>query len=191
MTAVILAAGLSRRFGKDKLLADIGGKPMVLHVIELVAGLGFHNTILVYRQEEVKRLAKGHKIQCVYNAHAEEGLSTSVVCAVKNAPQDDSYIFFPGDQPSIDKETVTALKDAYYSGLGTIIVPAYRGRKGSPVIFDYSWKAALMLLDGDTGGRCIIENNPDEVYMVVVKKPEVLFDIDTQEDYLNMIQFWK
>lgn len=185
MTAVILAAGHSRRFGKEKLLMEIDSKPMVLGVIELVMRMGFERTILVYRHEEVKRLTGDMDLECRYNAFAAEGLSTSVVCGIRDTAKTDAYMFFLGDQPFIDENTVTQLKNAYNERKGSIIIPRFGGQRGNPVIFDSAWKTELEQLAGDTGGRTIIEENPDKVHYVEIENKKAGLDIDTWEEYLR------
>jgi len=183
MTAIILAAGLSTRFGGDKLLAEIGGKPIILRVIETVRKCGFREIILVSRSSDVKELINDENIKVVVNKDAALGKSTSVKCGVSSAKYDDSFMFFAADQPFIDEKTVRALIEAYDSGKGSIIVPRYNGVSGNPVIFAGRWKQELLSLEGDMGGKAIINANPDEVCYVETGNPSAGIDIDTLDDY--------
>ncbi len=87
MIAVILAAGLSKRFGGKKLLEKINNKPMILHTAELVGTYEFRQKVLVYSDEEVKKAvqasASTSDVIFVHNTHAEEGLSTSIKLVVE------------------------------------------------------------------------------------------------------------
>jgi CTP:molybdopterin cytidylyltransferase MocA len=87
MIAVILAAGLSKRFGGKKLLEKINNKPMILHTAELVGTYEFRQKVLVYSDEEVKKAVQASASTSdfifVHNTHAEEGLSTSIKLAVE------------------------------------------------------------------------------------------------------------
>lgn len=185
MTAIILAAGFSRRFGKEKLLMDMDGKPIISHVMDLVLGMCFKETILVYRNEEIKKAAGDRNIKYVYNSVPEEGISSSIKCGLRSSGPADAYIFFTGDQPFIDADTVEQLLAAYYEGKGSIIVPRYGGHNGNPVIFASVWKEQLESLSGDVGGRTIIRNNPDEVCFVEISNLKAGMDIDTMEDYVH------
>jgi CTP:molybdopterin cytidylyltransferase MocA len=87
MIAVILAAGLSKRFGGKKLIEKINNKPMILHTAELVGAYEFQQKVLVYSDEEVKKTVQASDLTSdfifVHNTHAEEGLSSSIKLAIK------------------------------------------------------------------------------------------------------------
>ncbi len=186
MKAIILAAGLSRRFGEDKLLIGINHKPMLLNVIDLVAGMQFEETVLVYRHADIQRLAEGKNIKCAYNENAAEGLSTSIKCGIHSGKDSDAYIFFTGDQPFLDRETVLRLTEAFYERRKSIVVPRYHGRNGNPVIFSSVWKEQLLQLTGDTGGRVIIKANPHSVRFVDIDYEAAGMDIDTPEEFRSI-----
>lgn len=183
MTAIILAAGFSKRFGGHKLLAEIEGKPIVQHVMEAVENSGFDEIILVSRSSAVKKLAEGRSIKVVHNSDAAKGISSSVKCGISNAKPTDAFMFFNGDQPFIDGEAVNRLKEAFAKGKGSIIVPQYNGENGNPVIFAAEWREMLGKTMGDIGGRTIIKTNPDKVCYVEIENTKAGMDIDTKEDY--------
>ena len=183
MTAIILAAGFSKRFGKEKLLMEIKNKPMILHIVDVVLSLGFAENILVYRNEEIKEIAANRNIKCAYNAMAAKGQSTSIRCGIRNSDPTDAYIFFTGDQPFINSEAVKRLISAFKEGKGSIIVPRYEGHNGNPVIFSSEWKQELEMISGDTGGRKIIRSHPGKVYYVDIADTKIGMDIDTIEQY--------
>jgi len=185
MTAIILAAGFSKRFGGNKLLAEINGKPIIFKVVETVQKCGFEEIILVSRSSHVKELFKDSDINVVINENAAQGISTSIKCGILNAESADSFMFFVADQPFIDEKTVKALMEAYKSKKGSIIVPLYNGVNGNPVIFAGAWKTELLKLTGDIGGRAIIKAHPDEVYFVKLDNGAAGIDIDTRDDYSN------
>lgn len=187
MTAVILAAGLSRRFQGKKLLMKIDGKPMVIHVADLVSAMGFEQKVFVYSDEEVfnavqENCERASDFTFIYNKRAEEGLSTSIRVAL-NSNVSDGIIFFVGDQPFINETTVNRLIEAFYQKKGSIIVPVYGGSRGNPVIFSKRWADRLKNLKGDMGGRLIIRENQDEVWEVQIEDSRIGRDIDTKEEY--------
>lgn len=185
MTGIILAAGFSRRFGEEKLLMKINGKPIILHVIDLVLSVGFSETVLVFQNQDIGRLADGRTIKGIHNLRAAEGISASIKCGIHNSRPTDGYMFFTGDQPFIEPETVNRLLTAFNKGEGSIILPKYDGVNGSPVIFGSIWKEQLENLIGDVGGRTIIKNNPDKVFFVDMPGSKAGIDIDTKEDYVQ------
>lgn len=194
MVAVILAAGLSRRFHGRKLLETINGKQMVLHGADLVGALCFERKILVYSDEEVRKAVLDNcktasEFHFLHNSHAEEGLSTSIKLALESLPLKastdiaDGIMFFVGDQPFLDEATVNKLLEAFYQGKGSIIVPLYGNSRGNPVIFSGKWMEQLKKLEGDVGGRTIIRENPGEVWEVPVENSAIGRDIDTKAEW--------
>ncbi|MBF0442786.1 MAG: nucleotidyltransferase family protein [Oligoflexales bacterium] len=181
ITAIILASGYSRRFGKNKLLHRMDDRPIILNVAELVIRLGFDDAILVYQDEEVKE-AVPPGIRCIRNPNAAEGISSSIRCGIDAASSPSAYIFFMGDQPFLDEDCVKKVVDAFNEKKGSIIVPLYEGKRGNPVLFDASWKESLKKISGDAGGRVLIDENPGRVFFVETGSKIAGFDIDTMED---------
>lgn len=183
MIAIILAAGFSKRFGREKLLIDIENRPMIEKIIELVGSIFFDEIILVYRDEEIKNTVPDKNIKYVLNNESEKGLSSSLKCGISNSGSTDGYIFFMGDQPYLYRDTIIKLIKAFKDKKGSIIVPKYCGQRGTPVIFAADWKTDLMNLSGDSGGRTIIEENIEKVYFVDIYNQKEGKDIDTPGDY--------
>ena len=88
-----------------------------------------------------------------------------------------------GDQPAVDSRTINRLVEEFQRSSRGIIVPAYRGRRGNPVLLAATYKKELLALEGDIGGREVIAHHPDDVREVAVDSPGVVTDIDTPEDY--------
>lgn len=185
MVAVILAAGFSTRFGDNKLMAKLNGKPVIKCVSDTVLKCPFDKIILVYHSDEVAKAVESSSIRTVFNPLSAQGQSTSVNAGVAAAEETDAYMFFPGDQPFIDESTVISLQKAYYEGRGLIVAPAYNGKRGSPVIFDEFFKKALLSISGDTGGKTVIEANQEKLYELPVENTAAGLDIDTREDYMK------
>lgn len=181
--SIILAAGSSKRFGQNKLNLDLLGKPVLHHVVDTVIEAGLAKPILVYYNKPILGTRPDEDIIYVYNQDAPEGMSTSVKCGLSHAPRSDGYMFINGDQPLISVDLLKALIDAYKRGLGTIIVPRYKGVRGNPTIFHHTWRKKLLEVTGDKGGRELIKTHPEEVYYVDIDDIYMGMDIDTKEDY--------
>lgn len=196
MNAVILAAGLSKRFGGKKLLEKVNYKSMVLHVTDLVSSLDFKQKLIIYsdsqiKSEIIKNCPGFSEFKFFYNEQAQMGISTSIKLAVTNLESDtinDGIMFFVADQPFINAFTVNKLIDAFHEQRGTIILPLYGENRGNPVIFSNKWIQQLMNLEGDVGGRSIIRKNPNEVWQVPIMDFYIGQDIDTKEKYKSLIQ---
>ncbi|MCT4688397.1 molybdenum cofactor cytidylyltransferase [Vallitalea sp.] len=184
VTAIILAAGFSRRFGSEKLLIKLDGKPIIAHVIETIIKSEFKEIILVYQNEDIKKIAENYNVQHVYNESAITGMSSSIKCAIMKASETDAYMFINGDQPFINSHVVEDLITTFNYKKESIIVPRYNGERGNPVIFGSKWKNDFLKITGDIGGRNIINDNKEEVYYLDITENKWGLDIDTKEDYL-------
>lgn len=180
LTAVIvLAAGLSRRFGAaDKLMADVDGRPMVAHVLETVRSLDMGQRIVVTRPDSaVPHLAQDFDI--VVNPEPESGMGTSIATGVGAVrPDMEAALIVLGDMPYIAPPTYTAL--AGYAA--DIIVPVYDGQPGHPVLFRRRCFDELAHLSGDVGAKALIGGGRYTLSRVPIEGRAGLIDLDTPDD---------
>lgn len=168
--------------GKNKLLLDFCGKPLVEWVIETVSSIGFNKVVLVYRDPRVKEIAQKYGISTIYNKKANYGQSESIKISLEKVSDlSNGYMFFTGDQPLLKRETIIKLVQTFNDN-GGIIVPKINGQNKSPTIFSSDFKDELMSLKGDVGGRPVIRNNLDKVSFVNFHSDIEFFDIDTKEE---------
>lgn len=187
MTAIILAAGRSSRFGSQKLLAPFRGEPMIRHVVKTISAAGLEECILVYADEQVK--AAVPDVRCVHNPDAVQGQSTSIRLSVSRSdPETDGYLFLMGDQPFLSSETIRTLLAAFHASSKSIVVPVYAGKQGAPVVFAGRWRAELLALQGDTGGRQIMCRHTEEILRVSIACAREGLDIDTVEVYRREVE---
>ncbi|MGH4124530.1 MAG: molybdenum cofactor cytidylyltransferase [Clostridium sp.] len=183
VSAIILAAGYSRRMGKNKLLLKYRGKSLIERTIETIEKCGFSEVILVGREEEIIKTGNRYGLAVVKNQNANKGISESIKLGVMQAVQTDGYMFFTADQPFLDVDTVKGLIREFIQNPSYIIVPRCDSRRGNPVIFPYSFKEDFLQLQGDIGGKLIINKNLDKVKFVEISDSWGLFDVDTNENY--------
>ena len=183
ITAIILASGFSRRMGRNKLLLKYRGKSMIEHTIEIILQCGFSEVILVAREEEIIEIGNRNGLKVIKNENAVKGISESIKLGVMHAKQTDGYMFFTADQPFLDKATVKELTAEFTEDSAYIIVPRYEERRGSPVTFPCRFKEDFLKLQGDVGGKVIINKNLEKVKYVEIQDGRNLFDIDTKENY--------
>ncbi len=184
ITGIILASGFSRRMDKDKLLLEVEGIPLVERVINTAKSSNIKEFVLIYQKDEIKEIAEKHGIKAVHNPYADEGQSAAVKLGVKSShPDADGFIFFVGDQPYLNPSTINKLIDEFQKEKDTIVVPLYNGKRGNPVIFPLTLKEELLRLEGDCGGRKIIDSMEDKIKLVTIENGIEGTDIDTEEDY--------
>ena len=184
ITGIILAAGLSRRMGTDKLLLPVDGIALVERVMQAADASLLDDIVVVYQNPVVRKLAERYRIRQVYNPDAVLGQSASIKAGVLAAlPEAQAYMFLPGDQPRLDSATINLLIAAWQDRKDHIIIPVYGGRRGSPVVFSARFREHLLALESDTGGRAVIEQAPEMVCCVDMPDADAGIDIDTPEEY--------
>ena len=181
---VLLAAGRGTRFvGGNKLLVEPEGEPIVRRAARTIldALLGEAVAVLGHDAEAVESALAGLDIATLYNENYDDGQSSSVAVGVTAARERDwdAALFALGDMPAVDSDTIETLLGAYRAGAGSVVAPAYEGRRGNPVLFDSQHFDALEDVTGDRGGRDIVEAVGT---LVAVDDPGVRTDIDRRCD---------
>jgi len=175
---VIMASGLSKRFGSNKLMADFHGEPMIQRALHATDGL-FSKRVVVTRHESVAALCRDQNIDVVL--HDLPHRSDTVRLGLEALGDLDACMFLPADQPLLRRETVAMLLEIRKENPDRIIRPAYEDSEGSPVLFP-SWAfPELKTLPEGKGGGVVIKNHPHEVCRVAIANPFELADADTPE----------
>jgi molybdenum cofactor cytidylyltransferase len=183
ITAIILASGYSRRMGQNKLLLKYRGRSLIEHTIETIEMCGFSEMIIVAREEEIIDIGNKYGLKVIINGNADKGISESIKLGVRSAKETKGFMFFMADQPFLDVDTVKALNHEFEENSDCIVIPRFDGKRGSPVIFPWIFKEDFLRLEGDVGGKVIINKNLDKVKFVEVQDAAKLFDVDTNENY--------
>lgn len=187
ITAILLAAGYSRRFGKNKLLVSYKNMPLIEHVLLTLSAAPFEQLILVERDKLYQGLAIKYNFTPVENPHASLGQGTSVALGAKHANPNNSLMFFSSDQPLITPDTINTLIKEHRKFPDRIIVPRVNEKNKMPAIFPSSFKEELSSLKEDQGGRQIIKSNPEKVNYVSFTNQWDFFDIDCPKDLDKLI----
>ena len=180
---VLLASGLSRRYGRrDKLLASLGGKPLIEHAARVVAEQHALTRVAVCpsdRHEIKDRLASRFVI--ALNKQPKHGLGHSIALGAQVALQfkPDAIVFCMADMPFIEPW----LFDSLLAGLANadIVHAGAANRVHPPTAFGPSCFDALRSLDGDDGAKRIIGQGGFRVASLTTPAP-VLVDVDTREE---------
>ncbi len=191
IAAVVLAAGGSTRMGQPKLLLDWRGEPLIHWPVKAALDAGLSPVIVVTgaAAEAVERSLSGLEVKLVHNPDWKKGQSTSVRCGIEALPETtEAVIFLLGDQPQLPVSFLEKMVAAYRSNAQSfsIFISAFQGRRGNPVLFDKSVFQELRSLEGDAGGRLIFSKHP--LYLIPVEDPGMLLDIDSPEDYENLVK---
>jgi molybdenum cofactor cytidylyltransferase len=186
IAAVVLAAGRSTRMGAvNKMIAQIGGKPLVRIATEqaLASRAGPVIVVTGHQRDKVEAALKGLDVRFVHNPDYAEGLGTSLRAGIGAVPDNaDGAIVCLGDMPQVDAKLIDTLLDAFDPDSGAlIVVPTIEGRRGNPVVWARRFFPNLMSIGGDFGARYLIGNYAEAVAEVAVTGEAALFDVDTPE----------
>ena len=175
---VIMASGMGRRFGGNKLMADFRGEPMLQRALAATDGL-FDKRVVVTRHESVAALCRDRQVDVVL--HDLPHRSDTVRLGLEALEGVDCCMFLPGDQPLLRRETVGMLLETWKDNPDRILRPAFEETVGSPVIFP-SWAfPELKNLPEGKGGGVLIEKYIHEVMRVAIADPFEMADADTPE----------
>ena len=175
---VIMASGLGKRFGGNKLMADFNGKPMLQKALDATEGL-FCRRVVVTRHESVADLCRKQNVEVVL--HGLPHRSDTVRLGLEALGELDACLFLPGDQPLLRRETVARLLQSWQQNPDSIIRPIHEDTEGSPVLFPAWAFPELRNLPVGKGGGIVIKNHPLEMVHVPVSDPFELADADTPE----------
>jgi molybdenum cofactor cytidylyltransferase len=184
--AVVLAAGQSRRMGPvNKLLADVGGAPMIARVVDTVLASQARPVVVVvgYEAAAVQKALAGRDVQFVDNPEHADGISTSLKQGLRALPDGiDGVLVCLGDMPRVTPDQLDRLIAAFNPVEGrAICVPTVQGKRGNPVLFARRFFAEMESVSGDVGARHLIGESPELVREVDMADGGVLLDIDTPQ----------
>jgi molybdenum cofactor cytidylyltransferase len=183
-SAVILAAGASRRLGFNKLTLKMNGESVIRQAVLpfLSAGIGRVFIITGLQSRDIREELRGCSVDFIENKDSVSGMSTSVRVSLPFITDEEGVFFHLGDKPFLEQEILFRMIQIYRENRKKIIVPFFNGEKGHPVLMDVGlYSEEIKFLQGDKGLREIIEKHTENV--IFIKGNEgALFDIDTMED---------
>ncbi|MBC7929445.1 MAG: nucleotidyltransferase family protein [Rubrivivax sp.] len=189
ITAVLLAAGRSRRMGAFKPLLPFGGVSVVEACVANLRGAGVGEVVVVvgHRASEV-RAALAHLpfVRFAVNDADESEMGVSIARGVKRvAAEGGALLVALVDQPATPPEAIRDLIEAWQAG-GRLVVPEWQGRGGHPVLIDLALRDEILSLVPHAGLRALFDAHRKEVRRVPAESPFVARDMDTWDDYVAL-----
>jgi molybdenum cofactor cytidylyltransferase len=186
IAAVILAAGRSTRMGgPNKLLAEIGGRPLIRIAAEEALASRARPVIVVtgHQHDKVEAALSGLDVRIVHNPGFADGLSTSLRNGLAAVPENaDGAAVLLGDMPQVRAALIDGLINVFDPERGAlVVVPTIDGHRGNPVVWSRRFFPELMVLEGDVGARNLIARYAEAVTEVPFADTAALIDVDTPE----------
>jgi molybdenum cofactor cytidylyltransferase len=182
IAGILLAAGLSTRFGRQKLLQPYRGELLVRKTARCFLDAGLQPVVAVVSSDPAFGDAlAGLPVTMVENPNPEDGVSTSIAIGLRALPETSSAALIGvADQPYLTADAIQALLDAFVPG--RIVVPRFGDHRGNPPVFDRRFFPDLMQLRGDRGGQVVVNAHPEAVVEVSLAE-EIGDDVDRPEDW--------
>ena len=175
-----MAAGLSRRFGADKLMQEVNGAPMIHHALEAVPAAELTAVVVVSGRPAVLDLAGAFGFRGVFHPDPAAGAASTLRLGLEALPPCDGALFLVADQPLLRRETVERLVKCWRERPRFIAALGHEGVRGNPCLFPADLFPELMALEGDRGGAAVIRRYPDRLLLVEAPAEE-LADVDDRE----------
>jgi molybdenum cofactor cytidylyltransferase len=187
ISAVVLAAGLSTRMGRQKILLPWGDSTVVVKVITTVLEGGVDDIIVVVGglQERLEDALSEYKIKLIFNKDYRNGeMLNSLQVGIRALRMEtEAVLVVLGDQPQMESSIVQAIINRFESTHHQIIVPSYKMRRGHPLLVARSHWNSLLDLNPPLTLRDFLRGHNETIDYLLVETPSVLQDLDTPNDY--------
>ena len=176
---IVMASGMSTRYGRNKLLEDLGGRPVILRTVESLISAGLA-PLAVTRSEAVAALMRRAGVACIRH---DGPLKSDTMRAGLEAlsPGAEGFLFMPADQPLVRPDTLRRLAARFLENPSRAVRLGYGDTPGSPVLFPAACREALLAYRGDRGGMDVLREQRVPCDIVQAAHAWELWDVDTPE----------
>ena len=191
---MVLAAGCSARMGREKLLLDLAGEPIIRRVVETVQSVQPAETVVVVNptnESDISAALAGLPNRVVCNQQYRDGIGSSIaVGAAAVGSSCDAMLLVQGDQPLVTADMLQRLIDTRTKKERLYVAASYDGVTTTPVVFCGSLLPELKRLGGDTGARAVLERHAAQGCTVAFP-PACGADLDTEADFQRVRSLWR
>jgi molybdenum cofactor cytidylyltransferase len=182
--AVVVAAGLSRRMGREKVLLPFGDRTVLERVLLTLAATSIDERVAVVRPDlpQSAEIAVRGGARVVVNPRPQEEMLLSIRIGIAElSPDVDAFFIWPADHPAVSAPTLTELARA--AGRSRVVLPVHAGRRGHPALVGADLVADIAAIPPGEGLRHLWRARPEILTEIAVDDQGVLLNLDTPDDY--------
>lgn len=185
ISAIILAAGESKRMGQPKMLLPWGNVTVIEQVINTFLRAGVEDILIVTgsSQEQVEKMIERYPVRKIHNRGYSSGeMLSSLQCGIRELKAEATLIGL-GDQPQVEEKSVRAICNAYETSKSNLLVPSFQMKRGHPWLVARPMWDEILALQPPRTLRDFLNSHTDRIQYVNLDTPTILADLDTPEDY--------
>ena len=191
ISAVILAAGESRRMGKqNKLLLPVGDEALLVKLVKSVCASDVGQVLVVigHEAEKIRQELNDSTLSFILNPNFSKGMTTSIKSGIKEVSQNsDGFLICLADMPFINSSEINKLIHTFVQNRmkekKLIVVPVFQGQRGNPVLFSTEFRNDILDHKKESGCKGVLTNNSESVMEIQMDNDNILLDVDTLEDF--------
>ena len=189
ISAIVLAAGQSKRMGGDnKLTKKYNKKYLINHILDTLVKSKIEKIIVVlgFQSSKVRRtIVINKKINFIFNKNYKSGIASSIKTGLKRISKKNiGFLIVQADMPLISKKIIDSLYYAIKNNSKEIVAPIYKRNMGNPIGFKRSMTRILNKTIGDSGAKKMIKRNKKNLGLIRVNSKSIFKDFNTQRDFL-------
>lgn len=192
LAAIIVAAGYSFRMKRFKPLLSLGGSTVLEQAVLSFQKSGIRDIRVVvgHRANELLPVIERLGARAIVNPNFSEGMFSSVCAGVQSLSIEvKGFFLLPVDNPIVNRETMETLQNTFFSTEFGIIYPSYQGMRGHPPLISSRYVNDVLAWNNPGGMRALLEQYEQDSLEVEVADPGILLDMDTPEDYAQMMEY--
>jgi len=183
VSAIVLAAGSSRRMGRPKQLLPLGPKTVIRHCLDSIIGAGLKDIVVVLGGDDgaIAGAIDGLPVKTAENRDPGSEMAESVRLGLRQIDAASTAVLVClSDHPLVSPVTMRRLVAACGEHPGGIIIPLYKGRRGHPTLFP---RTVIEEVVSGRNLREVITGHSGDVLSIEVNDEGVVLDLDTPEEY--------
>ena len=188
ITAILLAAGQSKRLkNENKLIKLFKKKLLINYILSSLIKSKVNKIIIVLGFEQLKvkkKLLKSKKIKFVINKNYKKGISSSIKTGLRSlSKHNKGFLIVQADMPNITKTTINKIILLINKSPKEIFLPRFKNRVGNPIGFKKSMIKNINKIKGDRGAKNIIKKNSKKTKFININSKSILTNFNTKKDF--------